>query len=121
MRNTGLSKSKNMKIGVIFSGSGVYDGTEIQEGVFTLLSIKKAGADAVCFAPDIDQHHVVNHITGEEMSEKVTASEQLENRDSARLIMDFFHRLVIHHVFWFPFLIEPPYWTGASSTLVTEN
>ena len=59
-----------MKIGVIFSGSGVYDGTEIQEGVFTLLSIKKAGADAVCFAPDIDQHHVINHITGEEMNEK---------------------------------------------------
>jgi enhancing lycopene biosynthesis protein 2 len=30
-----------MKIGVIFSGSGVFDGTEIHEGVFTLLSIKK--------------------------------------------------------------------------------
>jgi len=58
-----------MKIGVIFSGSGVYDGTEIHEGVFTLLSIKKVGADAVCFAPDINQHHVINHITGEEMNE----------------------------------------------------
>jgi len=58
-----------MKIGVIFSGSGVFDGTEIQEGVFTLLSIKKAGAEAVCFAPDINQHHVINHITGEEMNE----------------------------------------------------
>ena len=58
-----------MNIGVIFSGSGVYDGTEIQEGVFTLLSIKKAGAEAVCFAPDVDQHHVINHITGEEMQE----------------------------------------------------
>jgi len=59
-----------MKIGVIFSGSGVYDGTEIQEGVFTLLSIKKVGGEAVCFAPDITQHHVINHITGEEMPEK---------------------------------------------------
>jgi enhancing lycopene biosynthesis protein 2 len=58
-----------MKIGVIFSGSGVYDGTEIQEGVFTLLAIKKVGAEAICFAPNIDQHHVVNHITGEEMNE----------------------------------------------------
>lgn len=58
-----------MKIGVLFSGSGVYDGTEIQEGVFTLLSIKKVGAEAVCFAPDINQHHVINHITGEEMHE----------------------------------------------------
>ncbi len=59
-----------MKIGVIFSGSGVFDGTEIQEGVFTLLAIKKAGAEAVCFAPDVEQHHVINHITGEEMPEK---------------------------------------------------
>ena len=58
-----------MKIGVIFSGSGVFDGTEIQEGVFTLLSIKKVGGEAVCFAPDIDQHHVINHITGEVMNE----------------------------------------------------
>ena len=58
-----------MKIGVIFSGSGVYDGTEIHEGVFTLLSIKKAGGESVCFAPDVDQHHVVNHITGKEMGE----------------------------------------------------
>jgi enhancing lycopene biosynthesis protein 2 len=59
-----------MKVAVIFSGSGVYDGTEIQEGVFTLLSLKKAGAEAVCFAPDIDQHHVINHLTGDEMPEK---------------------------------------------------
>jgi enhancing lycopene biosynthesis protein 2 len=58
-----------MRVGVIFSGSGVYDGTEIQEGVFTLLSLKKLGAEAVCFAPDVDQHHVINHITGEEMNE----------------------------------------------------
>jgi enhancing lycopene biosynthesis protein 2 len=59
-----------MKVAIIFSGSGVYDGTEIQEGVFTLLSLKKAGAEAVCFAPDIDQHHVINHLTGDEMPEK---------------------------------------------------
>ena len=59
-----------MKIGVILSGNGVYDGSEIHEAVFTLLSIDKRGAEAVCFAPDIDQHHVVNHITGEEMDEK---------------------------------------------------
>jgi enhancing lycopene biosynthesis protein 2 len=58
-----------MKIGVILSGSGVYDGSEIQEAVFTLLSIRESNAQAVCFAPDIEQHHVVNHITGDEMDE----------------------------------------------------
>ncbi|HWR01951.1 MAG TPA: isoprenoid biosynthesis glyoxalase ElbB [Chlorobaculum sp.] len=52
------------KIGVILSGCGVYDGSEIQEAVLTLLYLDQAGAQAVCFAPDIDQHHVVNHLTG---------------------------------------------------------
>ncbi len=57
------------KIGVILSGCGVYDGSEIQEAVFTLLSIAQHNAQAVCFAPNINQHHVVNHCTGEEMPE----------------------------------------------------
>ena len=53
------------KIGVILSGSGVYDGSEIHEAVITLLAIDRAGAEAVCMAPDIDQMHVINHLTGE--------------------------------------------------------
>ncbi len=53
------------KIGVILSGCGVYDGSEIHEAVITLLAIDRAGAEAVCMAPDIDQMHVVNHLTGE--------------------------------------------------------
>ena len=32
------------KIAVILSGSGVYDGTEIQEAVLTLLAIEQCGA-----------------------------------------------------------------------------
>ena len=58
-----------MKIGVILSGNGVYDGSEIQEAVFTLLSIDEHGAESVCMAPDINQHHVINHLNGEEMTE----------------------------------------------------
>lgn len=58
------------KIGVILSGSGVYDGSEIHEATLTLLAIDKAGAEYLCMAPNIDQHHVVNHITGDEMNEK---------------------------------------------------
>ena len=59
-----------MKIGVILSGNGVYDGAEIHESGFTLLAIAEKGAEAVCFAPDITQHHVINHLNGEEMDEK---------------------------------------------------
>jgi enhancing lycopene biosynthesis protein 2 len=53
------------KIGVILSGCGVYDGSEIHEAVLTLLYLDKKGADIVMMAPDIDQMHVVNHLTGE--------------------------------------------------------
>lgn len=59
----------NKKIAVILSGSGVYDGSEIQEAVFTLLAIAEKGATSKCFAPDINQHHVINHLNGEEMNE----------------------------------------------------
>ena len=54
------------KVAVILSGSGVYDGAELQEAIVTLLSLDRAGLKAVCFAPNIEQHHVINHLTGEE-------------------------------------------------------
>ncbi len=52
-------------IGVVLSGCGVYDGAEIHEAVITLLAIDRAGAKALCMAPDVEQLHVVNHLTGE--------------------------------------------------------
>lgn len=57
-------------VAVILSGCGNRDGGEIHESVTTLLAIKKAGYDYQCFAPDIMQHRVVNHLTGETVSEK---------------------------------------------------
>lgn len=59
-----------MKIGVLLSGAGVYDGAEIQESVLILLALEQAGAEYFCIAPNIEQHHVVNHLTGDEMNEK---------------------------------------------------
>ena len=58
------------KFAVVLSGCGVYDGAEIHEAVLTLLAIDQAGAGYQCFAPDIQQHHVMNHVTGKEMAEK---------------------------------------------------
>ncbi|MEJ2157552.1 MAG: isoprenoid biosynthesis glyoxalase ElbB [Desulfobacteraceae bacterium] len=58
------------KVGVILSGCGVFDGTEIQEAVLTLLFLDRAGAQVVCAAPDIDQLHVLNHMSNEEMNEQ---------------------------------------------------
>ncbi len=70
------------KIAVVLSGCGVYDGAEIHESVLTLLAICRHGAEAVCFAPDIEQHHVVNHLTGQEMAE--TRNVLLESARIAR-------------------------------------
>ncbi|MBK5414023.1 isoprenoid biosynthesis glyoxalase ElbB [Pseudomonas sp. TH31] len=57
------------KIAVILSGCGVYDGAEIHESVITLLRLDQRGAQVQCFAPNIAQMHVINHLTGEEMPE----------------------------------------------------
>lgn len=58
-----------MKFAVVLSGCGVYDGAEIHEAMMTLLAIKRHGAACQMFAPDVMQHHVVNHLTGEIMNE----------------------------------------------------
>jgi len=58
------------KIGVVLSGCGVMDGSEIHETVLTLLALSRKGAEAVCLAPNADQYHVINHLTNEETKEK---------------------------------------------------
>ena len=57
-------------IAIILSGCGVYDGSEIHEAVLTLLAIEQAGAKYRCFAPNINQHHVINHVSGEVMQDE---------------------------------------------------
>jgi enhancing lycopene biosynthesis protein 2 len=57
------------KFAIILAGCGVYDGAEIHEAVMTMYAVMKNGAEYQLFAPDIDQHHVVNHLTGTEMPE----------------------------------------------------
>ncbi len=58
------------KFAVILSGCGVYDGTEIHEATMAILAICKKGYSYSLFAPDIFQHHVINHLNGQEMPEK---------------------------------------------------
>ncbi len=60
---------KKKKFAVVLSGCGVYDGAEIHEATLTMLAIMKNDGVYQCFAPDIPQHHVINHLTGEEMNE----------------------------------------------------
>ncbi len=71
------------KVAVILSGSGFLDGAEIQESVITMLALDKAGAEYQCMAPDMDQMHVVNHLTGE-VSEGETRNVLVEAARIAR-------------------------------------
>ena len=54
------------KVAIILSGCGVFDGAEIHESVLAMLHLESAGASFKCFAPNISQYHVINHLTGEE-------------------------------------------------------
>ncbi len=71
------------KIGVILSGCGVYDGSEIHEAVLTLLALDKRGAETVICAPNVPQMHVVNHLTGE-VAEGETRNVLVESARIAR-------------------------------------
>jgi enhancing lycopene biosynthesis protein 2 len=55
------------KVGVILSGCGYLDGSEISEAILTLLALDRAGATVVALAPDVEAAEVRNHYTGEEV------------------------------------------------------
>ncbi len=57
------------RIGLLLSGCGALDGSDIHEAVLTLLALDRAGVEILCTAPDIDQFHVINHLTQEETAE----------------------------------------------------
>ncbi|MDG1287428.1 MAG: isoprenoid biosynthesis glyoxalase ElbB [Rickettsiales bacterium] len=89
-------------IAVILSGCGYLDGAEIRESVLTLLYLDQQGASVQCFAPDIEQMHVVNHLTGEEVASEsrnvLTESARIargEVKDLAHLNATVFDALLI--------------------------
>nr|CAD7453913.1 unnamed protein product [Timema tahoe] len=55
--------SRSLEVEVL-SGSGVFDGTEVHEASAILVHLTRAGAEPVCYAPDIPQMHVVDHSKG---------------------------------------------------------
>lgn len=67
------------KIGVILSGCGFRDGSEIHEAVCALLAIDQAGAEAVCMAPDIELNEM-NHCSME-----LTGAKRRVLMESARI------------------------------------
>ena len=54
-----------VKVGVVFSGCGFLDGSEIHESVLTLMHLHRHGVEVVCMAPRGPQRHVVDHLAGQ--------------------------------------------------------
>lgn len=50
------------RVAVVLSGCGVFDGSEIHESVLVLLALDRANARITCAAPDVPQHHVIDHL-----------------------------------------------------------
>jgi len=57
------------RVGVVLSGCGHLDGSEIHEAVLSLYFLDRAGAQVRCFAPDVLQRDVVDHRAGKPASE----------------------------------------------------
>lgn len=55
------------KVAVVLSGCGRHDGSEIHESVLAFLAIEEAGATWDCFAPDVMQRDVIDHLSGKPM------------------------------------------------------
>lgn len=67
-------------IGIVLSGCGVNDGTEIHEAVLTMLCLDQKNAEISFFAPDKNQTDVIDHATGI----KITDSRNIKS-EAARI------------------------------------
>ena len=78
-----MSEEMNqLKVAVILSGCGVYDGSEAYETVLTLLRLDEMGVPVSCFAPNDKQLHVINHLSWDENTNEKRSILQ----ESARLV-----------------------------------
>ncbi|MHC5210897.1 MAG: isoprenoid biosynthesis glyoxalase ElbB [Planctomycetota bacterium] len=70
-----------VKVAVVLSGCGYLDGAEIHEAVLASYFLEKEGAALRYAAPDVDQMHVVDHLSGQE----VAGERRNVLRESARI------------------------------------
>uniref|UniRef100_UPI00398E5A68 glutamine amidotransferase-like class 1 domain-containing protein 3, mitochondrial n=1 Tax=Pristiophorus japonicus TaxID=55135 RepID=UPI00398E5A68 len=57
------------RVAVILAGCGVYDGTEVHESSAVMVHLSRAGAEVQLYAPNVNQMHVVNHLTSQPTEE----------------------------------------------------
>jgi enhancing lycopene biosynthesis protein 2 len=56
---------------IVLSGCGVYDGSEINEAISSIIHLSRCNAQVVSFAPDVEQSDVVDHLTAEESQDDI--------------------------------------------------
>ncbi len=69
------------RVGVILSGCGVFDGSEIHEAVSILIALNRRGAKVLGMAPNIPQTEVVDHL-----SRRPTHQQRNVLEESARIM-----------------------------------
>ena len=52
-----------VRVGVVLSGCGVFDGSEIHEAVSILIALDRRAAKIICMAPNVPQAVAMNHLT----------------------------------------------------------
>jgi enhancing lycopene biosynthesis protein 2 len=102
--------SRKPQIAVVLSGCGFKDGSEIHEAVLTLLAIDRQGAAYQCFAPDVRQRDVIDHLSG-----KTTADIRNVLVESARIARGDIRDLATFSVDAFDGLIFPGGFGAAKS------
>lgn len=58
------------RFAIILAGAGKGDGNDLHEAVLLLAACSRHGATYQCFAPDMEQHDVIDHLTGQPMPER---------------------------------------------------
>jgi len=74
------------KVGVLLSGCGYQDGSEVYEAVLTILALERAGAQVRAIAPDMDQNEVINHYSGQEVRGEQLGPASSVLAQSARIV-----------------------------------
>lgn len=72
---------KNINVAILLSGCGHLDGSEISEVILTLLALEKRGVNYESFSPDMNQFHVIDHVT-----KKITSEKRNILVESARIV-----------------------------------
>ncbi|MBZ5640391.1 MAG: isoprenoid biosynthesis protein ElbB [Acidobacteriia bacterium] len=79
------------RVGVLLSGCGTYDGSEIQETVLLVLALARRGMESLFLAPDVEQRDVVDHSTGDTRPEAAPRRVLVESARIARGVVAAVH------------------------------